>query len=151
MLDSEERFTKKKQLLVFISYLIPVLSMGLFLPFKGVVINEKTNWNPVLSFPFFLYIIIVLSFGAIVPLFYTSFKILKKIQDETLRKKWKISVIGFAGCISYMYGIYVVDYLRISSLEIYFNLYGLSIVIWLSLVYYGVIRQLDPSIEIRNH
>ena len=91
LLKSEKVITTAKQLLVLIIFGIAMFGMFilLFIPGFGVEINAGTNWSPVWSPYFFLYVIIVETIGAVIPIYYLSLQIYKKFEDNVLQKKFQ--------------------------------------------------------------
>ena len=140
MYKSEKAITQKKELaivlifgcLLFLTFLIP----------NNVTINETTNWIPVWNFTYYIYVIIIITVANIIAI-YLSFKIYLDIQDKQLKKKWLLFMIGTFGLIITLCGAFTANFLNILIFRTIWNYYSLTIVLWASLIYYGVIRQLE--------
>ncbi|TFF90021.1 MAG: hypothetical protein EU548_05160, partial [Promethearchaeota archaeon] len=75
MLKSEIIFTKTKQALIVTFYGILLFLMIIFYPFGGgVTINESTDWKPVWNFPIFIYLTLVITICAVIPIIITSIR-----------------------------------------------------------------------------
>ena len=80
----------------------------------------------------------------LVPFFYLSIKVMKKFEDEELRKKWKLFIAGFSCIMIFMYEIFISNFLNVAALRTVIGLIGLILAITGSyLVYYGVGKQLE--------
>lgn len=134
-----------------------ILFFGMLLliiyPFNGVSINSSgfIRWDPF----FFIYSFSIINCFAIVPIFYTSLKIYFKLETKELRSKWVYYLIGSLGLVVLvLYPLHLsnllgyimeenrrfLNYLR--TVEIFF---GISVVLWVSLMYYGIVSLLDLS------
>ncbi|MGV9173793.1 MAG: hypothetical protein ACOC35_14695 [Promethearchaeia archaeon] len=143
LLESEKVFSKKKQIRIILIYAIALAFMGIFYPFdEGVMISEATEWRPVWQFSILIYVYIVLTFG-LIGIIHTSIKILKDFKDEKLHKKWKIFIIGVIGLFTYMYGAYLSNYIDQEAFRVGFNIFGITLILWIYLIYYGIGRQID--------
>ena len=109
LLKSEKVISTGKQLIILIIYAIAMFGMLFFLyiPGFGVTINVDTNWSPVWSLPFFIYVASVETIGALIPTLYFSFQIYKKFEDEMLKKKWRSFIFGFIALMTFMYAIFI--------------------------------------------
>ncbi|HUW89977.1 MAG TPA: hypothetical protein VMV43_05600 [Candidatus Nanopelagicaceae bacterium] len=109
LLKSEKVILTSKQMIILIIYGIAMFGMlfFIFLPGFGVTINEETNWSPVWSLPFFIYVALVETIGALIPSLYFSFQIYKKFEDEVLKKKWRFFIFGFIALMTFMYAIFI--------------------------------------------
>lgn len=138
LLKSEKVVNKRKATIIILRYAIILFLMIFFLPFGGVTINESTSWKPVWSLPFYLYVIAVITIFTTILLLITSFKIYKRLTDENLKKKWKYFIIGVFGVYAYMYGAYTANMVDIPLVRTIFTITGLTIPVWIYLIYYGV-------------
>ncbi|KKK91695.1 hypothetical protein LCGC14_2710380, partial [marine sediment metagenome] len=78
------------------------------------------------------------------PSLYLSFKIYKKFEDEELRKKWKLFIIGFICLIVFMYGIAISNYLDNSTFRLVMGATAIILaIVGGYLIYTGVGRQLE--------
>jgi len=109
LLKSEKVISTSKQLSILIIYGIAMFGMIIFLfvPEFGVTINSVTGWSPIWSLPFFIYVVSVVTIGALIPSLYLSFQIYKKFEDEVLKKKWSFFILGFIALMAFMYAIFI--------------------------------------------
>jgi len=145
LLKSEKVISTSKQLIILIIYGIAMFCMILFLftPDFGVTLNAGTDWSPVWSVPFFLYVVVIETIG-ILPALYLSFQIYKKFEDEILKKKWKFFIFGFCALAIFMYGIFISNTLNIPTFRTIIGVVGLMLaLLGASLMYYGVGRQIE--------
>jgi len=148
LLKSEKVITSSKQLLIFIGIGIFMASMIFFVitPDWGVSLNEDTDWSPEWHLPFFLYLIIGESLFLLLPIFYLSFKIYNKFEDEQLKQKWKYFIFGFCALIIFMYGIFISNFLASYDINVRTGMGAIGIIAGLAgayLMYNGVGRQLE--------
>ena len=146
LLKSEKVISTSKQLIILIIYGIVMFCMILFLftPGLGVTLNAGTGWSPVWSIPFFIYVVLVETFGAILPTLYLSFQIYKKFEDDVLKKKWKFFILGFCALAIFMYGIFISNTLNIPTFRMIIGVVGLILaLLGANLMYYGVGRQIE--------
>lgn len=155
LLKSEKVVTFGKQLLVIVLYGIALFCMIFFLwiftPGIGVTINAATFWKPVWELPFFIYVVIVVTLGGIIPTLYLAFRISKKFEDEVLKKKWKFFIIGLVALFIFMYAIYISNFLGSVLLKedadnIRLVMGGLGLILEIVggyLIYYGVGRSIE--------
>jgi len=146
LLKSEKVINTTKQLLVLIIYGLAMFGMFvlLFIPGYGVDISATTNWSPVWSLPFFIYVILVETIGAVIPIYYLSLQVYKKFEDDVLQKKWKFFIYGFSALAIFMYGIFISNTLNNSTFRVIMGFIGLILAISGGyLMYYGVGRSLS--------
>ena len=151
LLKSEKVINTKKQLAILILYGTALFSMIflVFIPGVGVKMTlgatgEAPDWSPHWMLPFFLYVVIIESVFAVGPSLYLSFKIYKKFEDEELRKKWKLFIIGFIFLMVFMYGIAISNYLNNSTFRLVMGATAIFLaIIGGYLIYTGVGRQLE--------
>ncbi len=142
LLRSEKVITGKKQLIISLIYMAILIGM-VFIP-QGITINATTEWKPVWSIIYFIYIIAAVTIMGIGPSLYYSKEIYKKFEDEQLKKKWKYFIIGQCEFYAFMYGLYVSNTLNDATFRTVIGVIGLILVITGGiLVYYGVGRQLS--------
>ena len=145
LLKSEKIITTTKQLAIILGYAAILLFMTTFLliPGAGVDISAQTDWKPVYTLPFYLYIIITISIP-IVSTIYLSFKINKRFEDALLKKKWKYFLIGVFELITFTYAIFTSNYLNIPLFRTVIGVLGLFLSVSGGyLCYYGVGRQIE--------
>jgi hypothetical protein len=146
LLKSEKIISTGKQLTILVGYGIAVLCMGIFLLFPGygVTINPGTNWTPVWSLPFFIYVVVVLTSFATIPAFYLSIKIYQKFEDARLKKKWKFFIYGYIALMTFMYAIFISNTLNNADFRLIAGVVGLILALLGGfLMYYGVGRQIE--------
>jgi hypothetical protein len=142
LLKSEKIIDTKKQVLIILIYGI-VLSGMIFIP-NGVTINASTDWKPVWSFPYYLFVVIVLSIGAVIPALYFSIQIYNQFQDELLRKKWGYFIIGIVGLFILVYGTLISNLLNIQAFRLLWSIISLILItITPYLIYYSVGKQIE--------
>jgi hypothetical protein len=143
LLKSETKVNTSKQLIIIGVYGVILFLQILFLPFDGMIINEETNWKALWTFPYYLYVIIIASVGAVIPTLYFSLRIYLEMKDTDLRQRWQYFIIGAIGLFFYMYGVFTVDLFNNDLLRLIWSLISLSIVVWIYFMYYGVGRALN--------
>jgi len=144
LLKSEKVITTTKQILILLGYGIAMFCMIFFLFIPGAGVTLNATWSPVWAFPFFIYVVLVVSIGAVIPFLYLSFQIHKKFEDDLLKKKWKYFIYGFCCLIVFMYGIFISNTLNDATFRIILGLIGLVLAIAGGyLMYTGVGRQLE--------
>ena len=146
LLKSEKIISTSKQLAILIAYGIVVLCMGIFLliPDFGVTINAVTNWTPVWSIPFFVYVVVVLTCCATIPALYFSIKIYQKFEDELLKKRWRFFIFGFIALMTFMYAIFVSNTLANTDFRLIIGVIGIILaLLGAFLMYFGVGKQIE--------
>ena len=146
LLKSEKIISTSKQLAILIAYGIVVLCMGIFLliPGFGVTINAVTDWTPVWSIPFFIYVVLVLTCCATIPALYFSIKIYQKFEDEVLKKRWRFFIYGFIALMTFMYAIFVSNTLANADFRLILGVIGIILALLGGfLVYFGVGKQIE--------
>jgi hypothetical protein len=146
LLKSEKIISTSKQLMILFIYGIAMFSMVflLFIPGFGVTINSGTNWSPVWSLPFFLYVVFVETIGALIPSLYFSFQIYKKFEDEVLKRKWRFFIFGFIALMTFMYAIFISNFLGDPTIRLIIGVMGLILAILGGfLMYFGVGKQIE--------
>ncbi len=146
LLKSEKIISTGKQLVILIVYGIAMFGMFIFIfiPGFGVTINSGTNWSPVWSLPFFLYVVLVETIGALIPSLYLSFQIYKKFEDEQLKRKWRFFIFGFIALMTFMYAIFISNYIGDPIVRLLIGVVGLMLAILGGfLMYFGVGKQIE--------
>jgi len=146
LLKSEKVISTSKQLIILFIYGIAMFSMVflLFIPGFGVTINSGTNWSPVWSLPFFLYVVFIETIGALIPSLYFSFQIYKKFEDEVLKRKWRFFIFGFIALMTFMYAIFISNFLGDATIRLIIGVMGLILAILGGfLMYFGVGKQIE--------
>ncbi|MHA1241993.1 MAG: hypothetical protein ACTSQU_14605, partial [Promethearchaeota archaeon] len=146
LLKSESVFTKKKQLIIIVSYSVVLLSI------IGFMFGEETgvditgpNWVPIYHLPIYIYLVVVHSIASTIPTIYLSTMIYKKLKDTEIRKKWRFFMVGIHSLNIFMYGTYTSYILEVVLFGFRFvwSIVGLVLVVTGGyMVFYGVGRQL---------
>lgn len=146
LLKSEKVITAGKQYLIIIVY-GALLALLIIFPWNnseiGIMISTPQA-SPWWSIPFFLYTVIVISAIAIIPNLVLSFQILKKFEDEQLKKKWKRYIIGLIFLYIFTYGIMISNTLNNATFRLGIGLISVILnLIGSYLVYKGVGQKID--------
>lgn len=137
---SEKIITREKQLIILI--ILSIFTWGMILIPNGLVMNESTNWYPQYNLTFFLYLIIVLTFGSVGPIIYLSIKIYQNFELEQLKKRWAYFGWGLILLFTFAYGTLFSHAFSIPNIRSTWSLISLFLVIGSSaLLYYGVVRK----------
>jgi len=149
ILESTIVFSVKRQNRYILFYGI-ILFIGMLIliiyPFEGVTMHSSgyLKWNPY----FFIYLFSTVNCLAIIPIFYTSFKIYSKFETKELKRKWFYYLIGSLGLV--IFNLYPVDILNLLTyimeenqgfldiLRSLISVLGISVILWVSLMYYGI-------------
>ena len=140
ILESTIIFSIKRQNKYIIIYgIILLVGMLIFYILDGVRISESgIIWTPL----FFIFIVFVITGFAVIPIIITSIKIYNSFTTEALKKKWFCYLIGAIGSFSIAYVVFVnnlMNYYRENpTFDLIFSLYGITVIIWVSLMYYGI-------------
>ena len=146
LLKSEKVISTSKQLIILIIYGIAMFGMIflLFIDGFGVTINQGTGWSPEWSLPFLLYVILVETIGALIPSLYLSFQIYKKFEDEMLKRKWRFFIYGFIALMTFMYAIFISNYLANVTVRLLIGAIGIILALLGGfLMYFGVGKQIE--------
>ncbi len=136
LLQSEEVFTKKKQLLVILVYGI-LLFCSLLLP-EGMAINENTNWAPRWNWNLLIIMYIFTISLIIVPFFYTSLKIYSVIEDNNLKKRWKFYILGFGGFAFFLSGLILYSAWNNPTFRTIWAFVTVTFFLFAAFMYYGI-------------
>jgi len=144
LLKSEKFITLPKQLLIILIYGVAMFCMILFVFVDGWGVSLNATWGPVWSIPFFIYVVLVVTLGSVIPTLYFALQISKKFEDEILRKRWKFFIIGVCALFAFMYGIFISNMLDISIVRTAMGALGLILAITGGyLIYYGVGKSIE--------
>jgi len=149
LLKSEKIITEKKQLIIFFSYSVFLLSM------IGFMFGEETgvditgpNWVPIYHLPIYIYLVVVHSISSTIPTIYLSTIIYKKLEDPMIRNKWRFFMVGIHSLNIFMYGTYSSYILEVilPGFRFGWSIVGLILVVTGGyMVFYGVGRQLGKE------
>ncbi|MGQ4874508.1 MAG: hypothetical protein ACP6IY_10605 [Promethearchaeia archaeon] len=131
----ETVITRKKQFLIILFYhflLIPA-----FLIPNGVIINESTNWKPVWSLSFTLYLLILSIFYIAIPIIIIFIKVSLNLEKSSLKRKWYMLSFGTFNFIIVAYVSFILNYLNNPSLRIIYFLFGIWLIPSCIFIFYG--------------
>lgn len=139
ILESTLVFSVKRQnryIVLYGTLLFFGMLILLLLPFDLVEIHSRGYpiWHPI----FFFYVVSIITGFAIIPLIYTNFKIYFRFETKALKRKWLGYLIGSLGVITIMYLLMINNLLVSASYRSIISIAGFSIVLWVSLMYYGI-------------
>jgi hypothetical protein len=104
-------------------------------PFLGVgIIGGRPKWGSL----FYIYVISIITGFAVIPIVRTSLKIYVSFETKTLKKKWLYYFIGSLGSFSLAYLVFTNNLLDNDVFRLVFGVYAISVIIWVSLMYYGI-------------
>ena len=139
MLKTEKLFTRKKQKIFIVIFLIA--NFCSFLIPGGVSLNSTTKWNPVYNEGYFIYIMIVFTILSVAPQIYCFFKIYGNFQQEFLKKRWLSFIIGTILLYILCYGTVVYNFLDIPEIRAMWALVSLFLSVGAAIfIYYGIIK-----------
>ncbi|KKK40708.1 hypothetical protein LCGC14_0934410 [marine sediment metagenome] len=144
LLKSEKVITFPRQLLIILLYGIPLFCMILFVFVDGWGVTLNEDGAPIWSFPFFIYLVLVVTLGMVIPTLYFALQVSKKFEDEFLRKRWKFFIIGVCALFIFMYGIFISNTLDIPIVRTAMG--GLGLILAIAggyLIYYGVGKSIE--------
>jgi len=144
LLKSEAVYSIKSELKLILGYALVLGLMGIFYLVGnnfGVKIDSSTLWRPVWSLPFFLYVAIVVTVFAVIPVIITSIKIARKMKEKKIKRRWLNLMIGLFGLFIYLYGAFLNNYLNNSAVRTIFSLYAITVILWVWLIYRGMKRE----------
>ncbi|MGQ4874652.1 MAG: hypothetical protein ACP6IY_11340 [Promethearchaeia archaeon] len=128
--------TKKKQMLILILY-NSFLILAFFIP-NAIEIGPATSWRPKWSFSFILYLLIFLSVFVTIPSIYFLFKILSTLSEISLRKRWRLFIMGNFGYYIVLYSTLFFNFLADPKFSILYFLIGLLLYPSCLLLYFGI-------------
>lgn len=103
LLKIEPNFKSKKHLIIIFTYAM-IIFVILILP-DGITINENTNWAPVFSWSFLIFLYITFTIMILIPSIILSIKLYKRLEDRNLRKKFRYFFLGVIGMYTLIYGL----------------------------------------------
>jgi len=158
ILESTIIFSVKKQNMYMLFYgiflfcgMLILILLGLGLdrlilhpnaPFFGVKITiDLAPWWGLI---FFIYVISFSAIFAVIPIIRTSLKIYNSFETKALKKKWLYYFIGSLGAFSIFYLIIIGNMLDDINFKNIVSIYTISVLLWVSLMYYGIGFKLKP-------
>lgn len=107
-------------------------------PFFGVKITPAPDHAPWWGLIFFIYVMSFSVIFAVIPIIRTSLKIYKSFETKELKKKWRYYFIGSLGAFSIFYLIIIGNLLNDINFKNIVSIYGISVLLWVSFMYYGI-------------
>ncbi|MFW9972828.1 MAG: hypothetical protein ACFFDF_21760 [Candidatus Odinarchaeota archaeon] len=121
---------------MLILLLLPDNFLGEEQPFLSVKITSEgaPHWGLI----FFIYVNFITTVFAVIPIIHTSLKIFIRFENKILKKKWFFYFIGSLGSFSLWYLISIGNLLNDEGFKLIVGIFGISIILWASLMYYGI-------------
>jgi hypothetical protein len=142
LLKSEKYMNTPKQLGIIGVYALVLFLKIFFFVDDGVIVNESTDWFPIFSLAYLLYVIVISTLFTTIPILYTSYRIYKRFDDLDIKKRWKFFIVGVIGLILYMDFVFIANYTSNIIVSIGLSISLLGIFFYIYAMYYGVGRQL---------
>lgn len=137
LLNTDKEFSKRFQITLFLLY--SLILIGMILIPNGVRINPDTDWNPVYSLPYYLYILSVFIGGSIIPQIFFAIKIFRAFEDSILRKRFICFILGTFFMYFVAFGTITYNLIDDDELRLIFGIISLGLTIFGSLlIYYGI-------------
>ena len=141
LIHSEAAYRLKSELKLLLIYAVALGFMAIFYFFDGIEFNASTNWRPVWSLPYLVYLILVVSAFTIIPTIGSSFKILTVMKDKKMKRRWIWLMIGLLGLYVYLYLAFFTNYFESDFLRMISSLYAITVILWVWLIYKGVKKE----------
>ncbi|MFX1366575.1 MAG: hypothetical protein ACFFCE_01210 [Promethearchaeota archaeon] len=142
ILEKSEKGIATYKLLIFI-IIYGILLSYIFLNPSNVKIDASTDWIPVWSIFYSIYLTTVSSVIGIIPALILSIMIYKRIKIEEIKNRWRYFLIGLCGCIILFYCFIISNTLNNAALRLIISLISISLLLWGYLMYYGVGRHIS--------
>jgi len=137
---SEDIITVSRQSIIMIIYCILLLFL-LIIP-NGFEISAGTNWVPVWNPLFLLYASIICICLMIIPSLFYALLLLRKFENEDLKKKWKYFIIGISSYFFVWAITSISNTLNVASFRSITAILTVLTIPSIYLIYYGVLKQL---------
>jgi len=137
---SEDIITVSRQSIVMITYSILLLFL-LIIP-NGFEISAGTNWVPVWNPFFLLYASVICICLMIIPSLFYAILLLRKFENEDLKKKWKYFIIGISSYFFVWAITSISNTLNVASFRSITAILTVLTIPSIYLIYYGVLKQL---------
>jgi hypothetical protein len=137
---SEDVITTTRQMVIMVIFAILLLFL-LIIP-NGFNVDTSTNWVPVWESLFLLYATIICVCAAIIPSLYYAVSLLKKFENEDLKKKWKYFILGISSYFFVWAITSISNTLNIASFRMITAILTVCTIPSVYLIYYGVGKQL---------
>lgn len=135
--EKHEYFHKWKSQACYI-LIYAVVLLGIFLIPENVVINEGSDWKPVYSFHFMLYMIIVNLIMAGVPLTIISIKTYTSMKAPEIKRKYLSFWIALYLYFFVLIATIILNFLNMNSLNLLYFVIGSVMLPSAYLMYYGL-------------
>ncbi|MFX1258812.1 MAG: hypothetical protein ACFFAN_13205 [Promethearchaeota archaeon] len=145
ILESTLIFSVKRQnryiflygFLIFFGMLILILIPD---PLNILGVKITAEGRPEWGIVFFIYMVSIITGLTLIPIVRTSLKIYNNLKTNALKKKWVYYFIGSLGVFSWGYLIFLTNFMGhfFDILRLISSIYGISIVIWVYFMYYGI-------------
>jgi len=112
-------------------------------PLFGVKLNEEGG--PWWGIVFFIYVFCFSMTFVVIPIIRTSMKIYRSFETEYLKRKWLYYFMGCLGTFSIFYMIGIGNVVNQSAFQLGVGFYTISIILWVTLMYYGLGYKLQES------
>lgn len=153
ILKSTMVFNTAKQCFLLLLYALINGTLFFFIQYNGVVFNEESEWIAAFSLPFYLYLMVLLTFVGVMPTIYLAFTIRRKMEDEFLKKRWNHFIYGILLIILFMYTTYTFNFINGTAargtIMAISGVFGVSLLIVVVLgayqIYYGVGKHMETS------
>lgn len=149
LLYSIKLFSTKKQIYIFIAYLISTFFV-MFLPFGMTVTDLTGDLRPKYSWILFSVLIIYIAVAFLIPTLYFSFKVTQKFSESELKKRWIFFNIGYIFYSLAFFGLILYTALNgetmagLTSIQLIISLITLVFTILGGFfIYYGVLKSLN--------
>jgi hypothetical protein len=141
LLKLGEKIGSMNQYLLLTAYVILLFIILLLTP-DGLTLNKSTDWHPVYTDLYFIYIMITLSIPFVIT-FYFSVQIYKSFQNEDLRRRWKYFGFGITGLYIFAYSTLIIYKMLSGVIVLIMSMIDFVLIIISSfLVYYGAIKKI---------
>jgi hypothetical protein len=112
-------------------------------PFLGVkiTVGGTPHWGPI----FFVCMVSIVTVLTVIPVIRTSLKIYYHLETKVLKRKWLYYLIGSLGSFSLWYMVITSNLLVNVAFTLITGVYGISVILWGALMYYGISSLLDLS------
>ncbi|MHA2392548.1 MAG: hypothetical protein ACXAEX_11450, partial [Promethearchaeota archaeon] len=136
----QNRYILLYGIILFFGLLILILIPLDLLSFDDTIpiVDRYPKWHPI----FLTYYVSVYTCCAIIPIFYTSFKIYYSFETKELKRKWRYYLYGSLGLVIFnLYPISISNLLNWAGFEEHrsiVSILGITVVLWVSMMYYGI-------------
>lgn len=141
LVKDPKKLSLRKELLLLAFYWALLIGM-VFIP-KGLTFNESTDFHPVYSDFFILYLMLLLTICLIPTLTY-SLQIYNKLKNQELRLRWRSFILGIIGYYIFAYGTLIIYKITLGVIVFVWSFITIILIIFSSYaIYHGFIRRLN--------